>query len=82
MTLEPSPSAYFITKTLAVGLPLLNVVLREGPVNHPELIGDVTDHIVNFYNAARLHSTLGNLSPIAFEDQSMSIQPIEWSEIT
>ena len=36
--------------------------------NHAEAITDIADYIVNFYNAVRLHSTLGNLSLIAFED--------------
>ena len=42
--------------------------------NHNEAIHDVADYIVNFYNAVRLHSKLGNLSPNAFEHQS-AIQP-------
>jgi putative transposase len=35
--------------------------------NHPEAVHDITDYIVNFYNATRLHSTLGYLSPNQFE---------------
>jgi transposase InsO family protein len=31
--------------------------------NHAEAIQDITDYIVNFYNATRLHSTLGYRSP-------------------
>ncbi|GAB2565205.1 hypothetical protein GCM10027066_05560 [Dyella jejuensis] len=31
--------------------------------NHAEAIGDINDYIVNFYNATRLHSTLGYRSP-------------------
>ena len=50
--------------------------------NHAEAITDIADYIVNFYNAVRLHSTLGNLSPIAFEHQSATIKLIELSEIT
>ena len=40
--------------------------------NHSEAIHDVADHIVNFYNAVRPHSKLGNLSPNAFEHKSAS----------
>lgn len=50
--------------------------------NHAEAITDIADYIVNFYNAVRLHSTLGNLSPIAFEHQSATQKPIELSEKT
>ena len=50
--------------------------------NHAETIMDIADYIVNFYNAVRLHSTLGNLSPIAFEHQSTIKKLIELSEIT
>jgi transposase InsO family protein len=47
-----------------------------------EAMTDIADYIVNFYNAVRLHSTLGNLSPIAFEHQSATKKLIELSEIT
>jgi putative transposase len=50
--------------------------------NHAEAITDIADYIVNFYNAVRLHSTLGNMSPIAFEHQSATTKPIVLSEIT
>jgi len=35
--------------------------------NHPEAINDITDYIVNFYNATRLHSKLGYRSPNEYE---------------
>ena len=35
--------------------------------NHAEAMLDVADYIVNFYNAARLHSSLGYRSPARFE---------------
>ena len=35
--------------------------------NHLEAVQDITDYIVNFYNANRLHSTLGYRSPNDFE---------------
>lgn len=35
--------------------------------NHPEAINDITDYIVSFYNATRLHSTLGYRSPNEYE---------------
>ena len=50
--------------------------------NHAEATSDITDHIVNFYNSVRLHSTLGNLPPNAFEHQSVIKQPIDLCEIT
>lgn len=57
-------------------------VWQKDYANHTEAITDIADYIVNFYNAVRLHSTLGNLSPIAFEHQSATIKPIDVSEIT
>lgn len=42
-------------------------VWRRDYANHLEAVHDVTDYIVNFYNAKRLHSTLGYLSPNDFE---------------
>ena len=44
--------------------------------NHAEATRDIADYIVNFYNSVRLHSTLGNLPPNAFEQQSAIKQPI------
>lgn len=38
--------------------------------NHAEATIDIADYIVSFYNSVRLHSTLGNLPPNAFEHQS------------
>lgn len=35
--------------------------------NHAEAMLDVADYIVNFYNATRLHSSIGYCSPVAFE---------------
>lgn len=35
--------------------------------NHDEAKRDITDYIVCFYNSTRLHSTLGYLSPTAYE---------------
>lgn len=57
-------------------------VWQKDYANHAEASTDVADYIVNFYNAVRLHSTLGNLSPIAFEHQSATKKPIELSEKT
>lgn len=45
-------------------------VWQRAYANHAEATADVTDYIVNFYNAARLHSTLGNLPPNAFEQET------------
>jgi putative transposase len=57
-------------------------VWQKDYANHSEAITDVADYIVNFYNAVRLHSKLGNLSPIAFEHQSTTKKLIELSEKT
>ena len=48
--------------------------------NHAEAMIDVADYIVGFYNSVRLHSTLGNLPPNAFEQQSAIKQPIHVCE--
>lgn len=50
--------------------------------NHAEATNDVADYIVGFYNSARLHSKLGNMSPNAFERESTSKKSIGLSEIT
>ena len=50
--------------------------------NHAPAITDVADYIVNFYNAVRLHSTLGNLSPIALEHQWATKKTTKLSEKT
>ena len=50
--------------------------------NHAEATSDIADYMVNFYNSVRLHSTLGNLPPNAFEHQSAINQPIAVSEKT
>ena len=55
-------------------------VWQKDYANHAEATQDVAHCIVNFYNAQRLHSTLGNLSPIAFEHQSAIKKPIEVSK--
>jgi len=38
--------------------------------NHEEAIDDIADYIVVSHNSNRLHSTLGNPSPNAFERES------------
>ena len=43
--------------------------------NHAEAANDIADYIVGFYNSHRLHSTLGYLSPTAYELQREK-QPI------
>ena len=50
--------------------------------NHAEATSDIADYIVSFYNSERLHSTLGNLPPNAFEHESATKQPIGVYEIT
>jgi putative transposase len=50
--------------------------------NHGEAIRDITDYILTFYNSVRLHSTLGYLSPNAYELASAAKCPIAVSEIS
>lgn len=47
--------------------------------NHAEAQRDITDYIVGFYNSKRLHSTLGNLPPNAYERHQALQQPISVS---
>ena len=44
--------------------------------NHGEATRDIADYIVVFYNSVRLHSTLGNLPPNAYERKTAAHQPI------
>jgi putative transposase len=57
-------------------------VWQQDYANHSEAMIDVADYIVGFYNCTRLHSTLGNLSPNAFERESAKQRSIDVSEIT
>ena len=57
-------------------------VWQKDYANHSEAMTDVADYIVGFYNSMRLHSTLGNLSPNAFERESAKQQSIDVSEKT
>ena len=57
-------------------------VWQKDYANHAEAIHDIADYIVGFYNSTRLHSTLGNVSPNAFERESTSKKSISLSEIT
>jgi transposase InsO family protein len=50
--------------------------------NHLEATQDITQYIVEFYNASRLHSTLGNLPPIIYEEIFATKQPVKVSEFT
>lgn len=50
--------------------------------NHDEARCDISQYIVGFYNAVRLHSTLGYLSPAAYEAKPTVKEPISLSEIT
>ena len=59
----------------------MNRVWRKDYANRAEAIMDVADYIVNFYNAVRLHSKLGNMSSNAFERESTLKKPIKLSEI-
>ena len=44
-------------------------VWRRDYANHWEAEKDVTQYLVGFYNCVRLHSTLGNLPPIIYEQE-------------
>lgn len=55
-------------------------VWRRDYTNHAEATSDIADYIVGFYNAVRLHSRLGYLSPNAYERQAAK-HPIDLSEI-
>ena len=57
-------------------------VWQKGYANHLEASNDIAHYIVGFYNALRLHSKLGNMSPNAFERESTSEKSIELSETT
>jgi transposase InsO family protein len=50
--------------------------------NHGEAQRDIIEYIVSFYNGVRLHSTLGYLSPAAYERKIAATPPIGVSEIT
>ncbi len=50
--------------------------------NHAEAMSDIADYIVGFYNNVRLHSTLGNLPPNAYEQQVATTIPMGVSEKT
>ncbi len=57
-------------------------VWQKDYANHSEATNDITDYIVGFYNSIRLHSKLCNMSPNAFERESISKKSIKLSEIT
>ena len=48
-------------------------VWQKDYANHDEARRDVADYIVGFYNNVRLHSTLGYLSPTAYERDMAAI---------
>lgn len=50
--------------------------------NHDEARSDINQYIVGFYNCVRLHSTLGYLSPSAYEAKMAVKVPNNLSEIT
>jgi putative transposase len=50
--------------------------------NHDEARRDINQYIVGFYNPVRLHSTLGYLSPVAYQAKPTVKEPICLSEIT
>jgi putative transposase len=50
--------------------------------NHDAARRDINQYIVGFYSAVRLHSTLGYLSPAAYEAKPTAKEPICLSEMT
>lgn len=50
--------------------------------NHAEAINDITEYIVGFYNCLRLHSALGNLPPMIYENDIAAKKLSEVSEIS
>ena len=61
--------------------PKMERVWQKDYANHTEATNDIADYIVDFYNADRLHSKLGKMSPNAFERQSTPKKSIELCEI-
>ena len=60
-------------------------VWQQRYANQLEATKDITEYIVNFYNCIRLHSTLGNLSPVNYETKMKEVSkkdPINVSENT
>ena len=57
-------------------------VWQKDYANHLEASNDIANYIVGFYNAERLYSKLGNMSPNDFERESTYKKSIELSEIT
>ena len=55
-------------------------VWQKDYANHAEATTDIAHYINNFYNAVRLHATLGNLPHIAFEHPLATKEPIELSD--
>ena len=45
-------------------------VRQKDYANHAEAINNIADYVIGSHNSARLHSTLGNVSPNAFERES------------
>ena len=62
--------------------PKMERVWQKDYANHTEATNDIADYLVGFYNAVRLHSKLGKMSPNAFERQSTPKKSIELCEIT
>jgi putative transposase len=57
-------------------------VWQQQYANYDEARCDINQHIVSFYNAVRLYSTLGYLSPAAYKAKPTVKEPICLSEIT
>ena len=69
-----------VTNRFFLNLKIKRVWQKTMPI-HVEATNNIADYIVGSHNNARLHSTLGNLSPNAFERESTSKKFISLSEI-
>ena len=56
--------------------------LEKDYASHCEATNDVAECNVGIHNCERLHSKLGNLLPIAFEQNPAAQEPIKASEMT
>ena len=76
-----SPFVFIALGGVCLNLKMERVWQRDD-ANHAEAMSDIADHIISFCNSVRLHASLGNLPPNAFEQKSAINQPIDVSRIT
>jgi transposase InsO family protein len=66
-----------VTERFFLNLKMERVWQRRRYASHAEAQHDIVNYIVGFYNTERLHSTLGYLSPAAFELKMLENTPLE-----